>query len=81
MNITESSRDYRPGSRSFPDRTVPMPPPVIPKQRISKFTWLMMGFAALVLVGIIASFARVANEPQPVLDVPEGETAPGAAPR
>jgi hypothetical protein len=81
MQITDSSRDYRPATRSFPEGPVPMPPPLIPMQRISKFTWMMMGFAALVLVAIVASFARVASEPQPVLDVPEGEAAPGTAPR
>lgn len=47
-----------------------MPPPSIPKQTISAFTWLMMCFAVLVLVGLAVSFARMATAPHPVLDVP-----------
>ncbi len=74
MTVSHRSNDYRePMARGGP-----MPPPVIPKQRIPRFTWLMIAFAALVLIGIVASFVRVADEPRPVLDVPETEAVPAA---
>lgn len=55
-----------------------MPPPEIPKQRTPRFMLFMMAFAAIVLLGIVASFVRVADEPRPVLDVPETEAIPAA---
>ena len=55
-----------------------MPPPVIPKQRLPRFTVLMMMFAGFVLVGIVVSFVRIADEPRPMLDVPQTEAVPAA---
>ena len=66
MTVSHSSQDH-------PDRLARefrMPPPVIPKQPISVFTWLMMLFAVLVLVGLAVSFVRLARSPRPLLDVP-----------
>lgn len=72
MTVSHHSNEYRdPAARGMP-----MPPPVIPKQRIPRFTWLMIAFAVLVLIGIVASFVRVADEPRPLLDVPETEAVP-----
>jgi hypothetical protein len=71
MNTTDPSNYQRPDAYR-------MPPPEIPKQKINRFTWMFMAFAALVLLGIIASFVRVADEPRPVLDVPADQPAPAA---
>lgn len=53
-----------------------MPPPEIPKQRIPRFTWLMLVFAVAVLLGVVVSFVKIADEPSPVIDVPEVEPVP-----
>ncbi|HYO94048.1 MAG TPA: hypothetical protein VER33_06025 [Polyangiaceae bacterium] len=64
------------GLRRPPD----LPAPEVPKRKTPGFLWLMIGFAALVMIGLIIGFARMANVPQPAVDAPTGDTPSGAIP-
>lgn len=50
-------------------------PASIPKERLSRFSMMFIAFAIVVLAALVATFARIADEPRPTIDV-----APGVAP-
>lgn len=51
--------------------------PEVPTKKLSWFMWMMIGFGALILIGIVVSFARTANAPMPTIDT-SGQDAPEA---
>ena len=58
-----------------------MPPPEIPKKKVSWFLLVMALFAGLVVTGIVISMVRTASVPLPVIDAPETRSAAETAPR
>jgi hypothetical protein len=44
-------------------RRYPMPPPEVPKKSLPWFTLMMMGFAAVLLIGMAIGFWRAASPP------------------
>lgn len=75
-NTAESSASSPAGLRRPPD----LPAPEVPKRKTPWFMWMMIGFAVLVMLGLIIGFAQTADVPQPAIDAPTGDTPSGAIP-
>ena len=75
-NTAEPLASSRAGLNRPPD----LPAPEVPKRQTPWFLWMLIGFAVLVMLGVIIGFARTANVPQPAIDAPTGDTQSGAIP-
>lgn len=73
MNATDSSRGYYSGLGLRPAH---FPSANLPKQETSWFTWVLVAFAILTLLGVVVGFVMVADAPRPVIEMLATEQVP-----